>query len=369
METWSESREQTSSLGENGAIIGKCTEDLESAGLIEGDPKKVFEAVAMHARDKEKGVEDAYSPAVFYMGGGMRGADGVGTAMAMQRQRLLGGFDTVAGVSTGASMAASHVTDQFHRGSWFYRVLGTSKEFINPWNYFLGKSIADLSIMPKTYRGEGRVRPYKTDFDTEEQNVIIGVTNYETGEQMLVRPTPDTLIDVVHASSAMPPPVYQADIRIPHILPDNRRVTDGDLSNPLPIRSVLADLEIQGKKQPTHILVVANRARTPSEMTKPQKYVEKKLLAKLPEGLRAAYDRHEQTFQAELEYLRNSGIPYVVIWTDGSLGTFSRNKKQIPQTTLRSFLRTSNTIKHYVPQKADAKEEDNLEQMVEAAEW
>ena len=205
--------------------------DLSHAGLLEGDPTAVLGAVAEHAANRKLGVDDNINVAIFYCGGGAAGADGIGFALALQLRHLTEGCRTVVGISTGSHIAAAHVTKQLERGCWSYRNVVTRRDFINLWSGLRSVSVdpllralgittrqrnyIDVEMPIRVYSGqEPTVRgAFRTAFDLKAHTLILPVTQFDTGVSSLVvfdvhRPDFDCVLGTIHASSALPPPLY-----------------------------------------------------------------------------------------------------------------------------------------------------------------
>lgn len=353
------------SLGEKiRELRERFTEDLESAGILEGDPRTVFEAVSTHAQHQREGVSDTIRPAIFYLGGGSRGTDGIGVAMALQHKHLLEGFRAIFGVSTGAHIATAHATHQTERGSQSYRSVVGGKDFVNvsrgarglivdPLVRALGfetafRPLVDIEKPLRVYAGSEAVPkgrgPFRSTWNQEKHRLIFQVTDKLTGEPILVYPSPgEDVLKKIGASSALPKPFY-GDATV-----DGRTVTDGSIADPMPLKLVIEDLEQKAEK-PTHIVIVANRRRHQyAEKSLGRKLADRVIKMGFSQRLKEVYDKNEDTFEANLRYLSESGIPYVVIWTDSTIKTLETDSTRIKNTTLTSFLRTCNTLDTYLP--------------------
>jgi len=119
----------------------------------------------------------------------------------------------------------------------------------------------------------------------------------------------------------------------------------------MPIRPVTEKLTAEGER-PTHIVIVTNRARDKKAKGGiGRKVAEWPMLRGFSDKLRDAYKNSEIKFQENLQYLRESGIPYVVIWTDGTMKTLDTDPEKIKKATLTTYLRSMNTLDRYLPKK------------------
>src|SRR5262245_21799177 len=343
--------------------------DLRTAGLLEGDPETVLEAVAQHAANRKKGVTDDINVAIFYCGGGAAGADGIGFAMALQLRRLLEGCRTVVGISTGSHTAAAHVTKQLERGCWSYRNVVTDKAFINFWRGLRGitldglsrviaseasqRHFIDVEKLIRVYSGrEPAPRgAYRTVFDLTAHTLIIPVTKYQTGECVLItfdakRPHFDQILRTIHASCALPPPLYRKEVSLPHAFPSDVRVVDGGVCDPIPIRKVEIEMECLGMPI-THVIVVLNFPLNPSPPSRMKKLVERLIALSWPIRLRESYERNAQTCVDNLNHLRTSGTPYMIVSAIGALGTFTNDRRRIKSATLAKLGLSLTTLDKY----------------------
>lgn len=341
-------------------------QDLISQGLLEGDASEVFNAVRFCAREREAATYKGVRPAIFYGGGGAAGADGIGVAMAFQRLKFLTGFRVVAGISTGSHIATAHVTRQLERGCWSYRNVVTDPAFLNVargireaiWEPFSGlldknsraKGFVDVEKPIRVYRGvERTVRgPFRTAFDSDFQTLVIPVTRYETGESILVwfdnvQPNYDLILDTIHASCALPWPIYLRKVTMPSSNSMTYRVVDGGMSEPVPIQSIVAALQ-RKEQAPTHIVVVLNLPQAPVIPTSSQRAVEWMISRRWPKKLRESFARCDDSLTHNLEFLRNSNIPYVIIHGSGKVGTFDNERRKIEDATLTKYFLTLNTL-------------------------
>ena len=343
--------------------------DLSSVGLLEGDPAEVLGAVAKHASNRKIGVEDNINVAIFYCGGGAAGADGIGFAMALQLRHLTEGCRTVVGISTGSHIAAAHVTKQLELGCWSYRNVVTNKEFISFWNGFRSISIdpllravgvvtrqrnfIDVERPIRVYSGQEKtVRgAFRTAFNVNAHTLIMPVTQFDTGVSSLVkfdaqRPDFNFVLDTIHASSALPPPLYWKAVSLPHAFSSDCRLVDGGMANPIPIERVQLEMTQSGTPI-THIIVVLNSKLELAEPSIAEKFTVSAISWLWSKQLQAAYGKNLAAYRQSIARLRTSGTPYIIVSATGALGTFTNDRRKISKATLEKLDLSLSTLRKH----------------------
>lgn len=299
----------------------------------EGDYHEVFHQLADRSDARRKGRESAYRPWLIICSGTMRGIYGGGQVSALEEREFTKSFAGCVGISTGAPTAAYFLAGQARLGTTIYSEECTWPAFIDPKRMVRGGHGADIGFLADVFRGrvgdkrldEARIRESPTEF-------LVAVTEREHGLGRLVdgktvRP------DIVHglAASAAIPGMYRTPMLI-----GSRCVVDGGLGMPLPITQVL-------QRNPTSILVLANCSRTYEESL--AKWCATWLvMRRQPRGLkRTAFARH-RLFDDELEKLRSAGVPYTVLWSDDTIGSYTRDPQCLEDAANRARLYLHNLM-------------------------
>lgn len=292
----------------------------------DGDYTQVFRQLAEHASAMEKGVSSLHNPWLIICPGTMRGVYGGGQVTALEERGLQHAFSGCIGVSTGAPTVAYYLAGQARLGTSIYCEECTWPEFISPRRLLHGGHAADIGFLANVFRGkigvkkldEARIRASHAQF-------FIAVTEYENGRGHLfdakkIEP------DIVHGlvASAAIPGMYRTPVMI-----RGRRFVDGGLSMPLPAPQAL-------QKKPSCIVVFANCSRTRVEPYAKQCLTWLMLRGK-PRGLkRATYARHEY-FDEDLTMLKSSNVPYLIVWSDDEIGSYTRHTDKLYAAMARSY--------------------------------
>lgn len=255
--------------------------------------------------------------------GTMRGVYGGGQVTAFEKRDLTHAFAGIIGVSTGAPTAAYFLAGQAEIGTSIYYEECTSPEFISFRRMFRGGHAGDVEYLAQQFRSGRKQLNQANLLSASGTELLFGVTEYETASERyldakIVKP------DIVHgikASIAMPV-LYRDPVMIGGV-----RYNDGAVAC-RPLREALS-------KKPTGIVVLANcpEGRTES----PAKDIATRvLMAREPLAQRQAMQRRHAVFEEDIRMLRESGVPYLVIYTDKEVGSYSRDAETLRAAADRS---------------------------------
>ncbi len=169
-----------------------------------------------------------FKTALVVEGGGMRGIFAAGVLDAFLQERF-NPFDLLIGVSAGAITLASYLSGQYQR---YYRIITgpmNMKEFLSFRRFVNGGHLMDLDWLWE-YAAEHEPLDTKAATGNPAHEYLVGVTDALTGEPVFVHPDKDTLSHYLKASSALPV-IYRDFVEV-----QGRRVADGGVAEPLPIR-------------------------------------------------------------------------------------------------------------------------------------
>lgn len=184
-------------------------------------------------------------PVLLILGGGMRGASGIGAVYALHLLGLQDVFDVVVGISTGAGISACFLSgEETSRlgAAIYYEDL--AQGFIDVFR--VREPIADIDLVERVVR-HGPKRIDMEKIHKARSEFFVCATDFHDVTPVLIdakRATPD-IITAVKASMAIPG-LYNKTIEV-----NDRHYVDGSV-NPFPIRIILKQFN------PTDILVIAN---------------------------------------------------------------------------------------------------------------
>jgi len=221
-------------------------------------------------------------------GGAMRGIFSAGILDTFIKEKF-NPFDMFIGVSIGASNIAAYLAEMYMRNYKIFTEYSLNSEFISIKKFILGKHYIDLDwLWGKT------IREIRLDLDkifSKKIKYYIGFTNIENGESFFLEPSKNTLEDYLKATSAIPV-LYRNFINI-----NNINVTDGGISNPIPIKEAYI-------RNACNIMVI--RSRPKKYEIKPVKnlFLHKILFKNYPQLINTIKKRPE-IYKESVNFIRN----------------------------------------------------------------
>lgn len=285
----------------------------------EGGQENIVKVFSEIKRFAIEGKQSGKSPTLLVLGGAQRGAYSGGGVIALEKEGLRNGFDTVIGISTGAPVVSYFITGQSVVGTTIYYDDNTKGKFIKP-----RELRVDITWLCDTFRGKYNDKGLDVQkLKESETEVIYAATRESDGECVFLKAKEmEDPIEGIRASAAIPF-LYRDDVVI-----DGTRYLDGDLSGTLPIKKIISEVN------PTSLLIFANRpAKQNGGMMYKliKRYAEDEFDKKYLESLR----NQDQEFMQELDLLKKSGIPYTIIWTDNLVGSLEVNSTKLENAAKR----------------------------------
>jgi predicted patatin/cPLA2 family phospholipase len=176
-------------------------------------------------------------------GGGMRGIFAAGVLDCFFENGF-DPFDSYVGVSAGACNLSSHLAGQYMRNYRCYMDYMSRPDFISLSKYLRGGHYMDLDWFWEYGR---QVDPLDVDAASKKEFHIV-TTDAETGAPIYFVARPDTLLDVLKGSSAIPL-LYRNFVEV-----ENHILMDGGISDPIPIEFAI-------QKGANRIMVLRSRAK------------------------------------------------------------------------------------------------------------
>jgi predicted patatin/cPLA2 family phospholipase len=270
-------------------------------------------------------VEEKNGPALLVLSGGQKGAYSGGGVCALTELGLVDAFKTAVGVSTGAPGICYFLAGQARVGTSFYYEENTDGGFIDYVRAFGGGSIMSIDFISKNFNNG----PKKLDLVRLLENktdAYIAVTNLdkEQGELVNVREV-GGVVDLIRASCSVPV-VNGGEVYLDK-QQDTSKYIDGFVGMSFPAKEVVE------KFNPSSLLVFVNSSKSV------RSGFWGKLLYRYI-GVLFNYDNSrsklekrlnnlDKIFFEEMHFLRKSGIPYLVIWTDDEISALAQDSKKI----------------------------------------
>lgn len=254
-------------------------------------------------------------------GGGQRGAYGGGGLTALEKMHLNSAFKFVIGVSTGAPSGSYFLAGQAEIGTTLY-----SQENIDS-GYFINlrrEKVMDVDYVCNLFENGNLKEEKKINtekFFENKSTIFYAVTDMETGvgELLNSKIIPNVFVGI-KASCAVPE-IYGKEIEI-EIDGKKKKFVDGSVAIPMPIRLAF-DIAI-----PTSVVIFANRHKI-SRPTLLSKLINKYVSMLVKENLSEDILKSEERFLEELKFLKKSKVPYIIFWTDESIGPLEQNPEKI----------------------------------------
>lgn len=257
-------------------------------------------------------------PVLLILGGGMRGASGIGAVYALHLLGLQNVFDVVVGISTGAGISACFLSGEetSRRGAAIYYE-DLAQGFINVWR----KPITDIDLVERLLR-EGFKSADMEAIHASRSRFFTCVTDRNDVTPVFLdakRAHPDP-IAAVKASMAIPG-FYNKTVEV-----NGRHYVDGSV-NPFPIRRLLELFN------PTDILVIANCTEESGRDREPN-WFEKALnlyfMREVPHTLRTMWVSRYERWTRGLNHFRSlTDVHTGILWAPTHLEMLSRDPVEL----------------------------------------
>jgi len=283
--------------------------------IFEGD-FSVIEAI----REKKQLMDldephEHIKPMLFFDGGLMKGAYGVGAGLALEQLGYNKIFTSVVGVSSGAPSAAYFLSGETSVGASLVWEECCSRKFINPWRIWNQVDTFFLSAVLRGVTGKGinADKVFSSGID-----LYIAVADFETGSPELLRPRDEEeLLTAIQASILMP------NVSSDKVKFNDMRYVDGGFTRPHSLMKAIKEIEA------THILFITNQDKTATTLPRLERFFNHTIFRhRMPKPLRfAAHERRRERMKA-VEYLhKHHNIPCALVWGDHSIRSTERNKE------------------------------------------
>lgn len=267
--------------------------------------------------------------ALVILGGGMKGVNGAGSAIAFHLLGLGDVFDVVVGISTGAGIGA------YFLGGLEQALLGTSiyyEELPPRFIKYSRRPIADVDFVEAVLRG-GKKKLDVGAITRARSGFFVGVTDVEDGSSVLLdakRAKPD-IITALKASMAMLG-LYNKPVEV-----NGRRYIDSG-SYWFPIR------EIVNKFVPTDILVLPNCSREWSEKYSPtlaERIGSLLLLRGASSKLQELFKLRYKRWQEDLQFFATlGGVNKGILWAPDNVGLLAKDSQKLRRAAEKAVVET-----------------------------
>lgn len=198
-------------------------------------------------------------------------------------------FDSFWGVSAGASNLAAYLANMPGRNLKIYTDYSCRKTFFTPTKFLRGGDLLDIDWL-----WEITIDELGIDLNTIEADgrpFFMAVTNRSTGQAEYHLARPDTLVQTMKASSALPV-FYRSEIRL-----DGQSYVDGGASDSIPVTEAI-------RRGATKIMVLRSRPYSYTKSAPKSPFLAKQMLKKTPGLIEPMLNRAE-TYNQTLSLIRN----------------------------------------------------------------
>ena len=287
--------------------------------IFEGD-HSVIRAIFEKRRLMETTQVHTHVRPLLIQGGGlMRGAYGVGAAIALEELGYTKAFSTFVGISSGAPIIAYFAAGKAKE--FLPNLLGdcTDSRFVNPWRFW--NQIDTKHIIELLRSDETR----KLDVEkvlAHPAHTYFAITDYKTACPKLIKPmNTEEFFKAMHAS------INMQNVSSAKVFIEGVQYADGGFSNPHPITEVLQQL------QPTHILIVTNNDRDFTPISPTERMLNRTLFRLRLNGVLAqAINARREARDEAIALAMASSIPTAVVWGDGSIDGVEKSPKKLAAT-------------------------------------
>ncbi|SEN80685.1 Predicted phospholipase, patatin/cPLA2 family [Mesobacillus persicus] len=272
-----------------------------------------------------------YRSGLVLEGGGMRGVYTAGVLEYFMEKQLY--FPYIIGVSAGACHAASYISRQAGRNQQVTIGYVNHPDYISVRNLILKKELFGMDLIFDKIPNNLVPFDFQT-FTKAREKFFIGTTDCETGDPVYFEKGlyGDNILKIIRASSSLP-------FMAPAIEFEGRKLMDGGISDPIPIRKALGD------RVQKNVLI----------LTKPKGYRKKKssftgltnYFYKDFKGLTKTLETRFEIYNETLEFIEdlesNKEVFVIRPQKDLKVGRVERNQVKLSQLYEQGYKDAQNT--------------------------
>ena len=297
--------------------------------IFEGD-KGVIGAIKEKKRLMDAGLSHEHiKPVLIIDGGLMKGAYGVGGALALEELGYTEVFDNVVGISSGAPSAAYFTIGEVNVGSAVLWERCCSKKFLNMWRFW---NQVNTDYFMSALREEGGSGLKAQKVLEARTKIYFGVANFQTGEPKLIHPTSTGELFTALQASILMPNVSKDIIHL-----DNIRYADGGFTKPHVLELVRSEMDF------THLLMITNQDHIEEiipNLPLLERFLNHTLFRwRMPHALRfAAHERWKERMKAVARMKEQTDVSCALVWGDRSIRSMERDQQVVKEVVEKSRL-------------------------------
>jgi len=284
--------------------------------IFEGD-QVVFEAIReKKALMKAGKAHNHIKPLIIFGGGLMKGAYGIGAALALDELGYVDVFSNAVGISSGAPTVAYLLEGSIRKGMRILPEDCCNPKFASAWRIWNQVDTEYLMDIIKNHEDK-KIDPYAVL--SRNTKIYFGVSEYKTGKPALIQPkTPEVFFDAMHASLTM------QNVSRHKTYINGVHYADGGFTKPHVISKVIDEIHA------THILFVTNNDRDFGSISNVEKIMNRTIFRLRLNGafVTAINARREERDKA-IDKMHKVPIPAGIVWGDGSISSLEKNPEKI----------------------------------------
>ena len=263
-----------------------------------------------------KQVHDHIQPLVIFGGGLMKGAYGVGAALALDEMGFSECFSSIVGISSGAPIAGHFLAGSIQSGVRVVTEECCSSRFSNAWRFW---NQVDTKYFMDIMENDAHK---KIDVDKvlkKPTKLFFGVSEYKTGLPKLLKPdSKELFFKSMHASLTM------QNVSTHRTYIDGVHYADGGFTKPHVVSIVLGEI------QATHMLFITNNDKDVGSISRTEKIINRTIFRlRLNGAFVSAINARKVERDKAIANSFASDTPMMVVWGDGSVGSLERDPRTI----------------------------------------
>lgn len=277
----------------------------------------VIQAMKEKKRLMDSGEPHEHIRILCIQGGGlMRGAYGLGAALALEEMGHINSFTSLVGISSGAPIAAHFAAGTIKQGKALILEDCRDKKFVNPWRFW--SQVNTRHFIDVVRSDEKKKIDVEKVFKNPAQ-LYFGVAEYKTALPKILLPKDsDHFFECMHAS------INMQNVSPYKVIIDGVHYADGGFANPHVIDEAMKELD------PTHVLIITNNDRDFAPISAMERFLNRTIFRLRLNGILAqAINTRREARDLAISKALKSDVAVAVVWGDGSIGGMEKNAEKI----------------------------------------
>jgi len=252
-------------------------------------------------------------------GGLMRGAYGLGAAIALDEMGYTNVFTSLVGISSGAPIAAHFAAGTIRDAQALLHEDCCDKKFVNPWRFW---NQVNTKHFIDVIRSDAHKKIDVEKVLKNPSKLYFGVAEYKTALPKILFPqNTENFFTYMHAS------INMQNLSPYKVIIDGIHYADGGFANPHIIGEAIKELD------PTHVLIITNNDRVFTPISWLERLFNLTIFRLRLNGILAqAINTRREARDMAITKAIKSDIDVAVVWGDESIGGMENNGDKIAST-------------------------------------